>query len=365
MSGSNRKPWFRKSRDTYYVTLNGQQINLKTNDKQQANELWHQLMAAGGVEAIQEKTSPTVRELLAEFLEWKQKNSKPKTYDWYQRYLKLFVSSLPQSLTIEELKPFHVTKWIDGKSAWKPASVRGAIVVVKHAFRWCEEQELIDRSPVRFIKRPSVKRRETILTEEQKKLILKTARDQAFKDLLTAAASTGMRPQELRVIEARHYDLDNGLWILPPDEQKTGEKTGKPRVIYLTPQMQELSRQLATKYPKGPLFRNGRGQPWSSNAIRCRFRYIKEQLGDKIPEGICLYTYRHTYATEALTNGLDPITVAELMGHNDAEMLIKVYQHLGKRKEHMKAAALQAVNRNVSSPGHSLGEAENAEAQEV
>lgn len=48
--------------------------------------------------------------------------------------------------------------------------------------------------------------------------------------------------------------------------------------------------------------------------------------------------------------GVAPITVSELMGHSDATMVSRVYQHLGKRLDHMEAAALKALGRSGSLP---------------
>jgi integrase len=40
-----------------------------------------------------------------------------------------------------------------------------------------------------------------------------------------------------------------------------------------------------------------------------------------------LYALRHSWATNALKRGVDPLTVAILMGHQDPSMLARVYQH--------------------------------------
>ena len=44
MSRGNPAPWFRPSRNTFFVTLGGKQINLKTADKAEAFRRWHELM---------------------------------------------------------------------------------------------------------------------------------------------------------------------------------------------------------------------------------------------------------------------------------------------------------------------------------
>ena len=56
-----------------------------------------------------------------------------------------------------------------------------------------------------------------------------------------------------------------------------------------------------------------------------------------------LYTLRHSWATNALRKGVDPLTVAILMGHKDPSMLARVYQHLAHSPEHMRDQAKRAI----------------------
>jgi len=49
------------------------------------------------------------------------------------------------------------------------------------------------------------------------------------------------------------------------------------------------------------------------------------------------------WATNALKRGLDSLTVAILMGHQDPSMLAKVYQHLSHNPEHLLDQARRAA----------------------
>lgn len=200
------------------------------------------------------------------------------------------------------------------------------------------------------LKKPGIQRRETVLTEQHRQLIFDEAGDEAFRDLVTLVQETGVRPQEVRSVEARHVDLTNGLWVFPPDEHKTGGKTGKPRVVFLTPTAIEVTRRLMAQHPAGPICRNKRGRPWSRNAIGLRFVRLRKRLSGKLPDDLCAYHFRHSYATDALRRGVDPITVAELMGHSDATMVSRVYQHLAKNVDYMRMAALRAVGQSALPP---------------
>ena len=65
------------------------------------------------------------------FLDWCEKNRAGRTYDWYRERLQSFVDSVAASLTVAQLKPYHVQQWVDGKVAWADGMKRGAVTAVQ------------------------------------------------------------------------------------------------------------------------------------------------------------------------------------------------------------------------------------------
>lgn len=342
MTRGNPAPWLRKGRG-YFVTIGGKQINLQTTDKQEAYHKWHEMMLTDTPD-WEMGSDPLVVDLLALYCDWVERHLAPRTYVWYRNYLQNFAKFLPEGFCLSRLKPLVITRWLDSNPKWAVGSRRGAITAVKRALSWAEQEGAIERSPLRHLKRPAMPRRTTTLTKHQKELILASVAKDSFRDLLIAAEATGARPQELWRVEARHFNSKQGIWIFPQEEHKTGAKTGRPRVVYLTPQMVDLSRRLADMWPKGALFRSPKGKPWDSNIVRLRFKRLRNRFPEELPDNLCLYVYRHTFATDALEQGLNPITVAELLGHSDASMLSRVYQHLADRHDHMSEAVVRATS---------------------
>ena len=210
MSRGNPAPWFRPSRNTFFVTLRGKQISLHTADKAEALSRWHELMSQDETVAAP-KPSISAVVLLAEFAVWCQRNNRPSTYEWRRSYLTDFMATLPSDLLASDLKPFHVTRWVDRHTTWGANSRRGAIATIKRVCQWGVDQGHLEHSPLLRLKKPAGKRRETVLTEEQRLLIVQEAKDLAFRDLVMLAQETGVRPQEVRTVEARHVDLKNGM----------------------------------------------------------------------------------------------------------------------------------------------------------
>ena len=111
--------------------------------------------------------------------------------------------------------------------------------------------------------------------------------------------STGARPQEMRRMEARHYESAFVRLVLLREESK-GKK--RRRVVYLDGIACEIVERLIACHPRGPVFRNSRGQPWTADALSARFRRLRKKLS--MPK-LCAYTLRHSYAHWQLTMGTD------------------------------------------------------------
>ena len=325
------KPFYRKQTKSWYLQLGKRQIPLG-KDKDKAFKLYHQIMA-GQVEA---GPSLTVSLLIDWFLEWNQQHRARRTYDWYRDYLVKFYRHIGPSLTVADLKPYNVTTWVQKDySGMSPNTRHGAIRTVQRALNWAVKEGLIDRNPTQGMEKPTPQRREVDITSAQWDEMIELATDQAFRDVLVFFREIGCRPSELRTLEAKHFDGEK--FILPLVDSKGGRYN---RVIYLTPVALEITKRLVQENPTKPIFRNSKGDPWTSSALRCRFRRLRDKLDIK---GLCPYATRHSYATRSLINGVDSTTVSLLMGHRDPTMVAKVYQHLGQHHDHLQAAACQAV----------------------
>jgi integrase len=55
------------------------------------------------------------------------------------------------------------------------------------------------------------------------------------------------------------------------------------------------------------------------------------------------YAIRHTFITDALRQGCNPVTLAHIVGHKDATMILKIYQHLNLNSGHIRKALGQAT----------------------
>lgn len=330
-------PWFRDSKNAWYVQFRGKQVRLAAGRENHAAAMaaFYRLMAA---EEVPAPSAVLVVQVCDYFLEWSQRHHAPATYDWCKGFLADFCAfSGNGKLAASAVKPFHLTRWVDSKD-WTGAR-RSSQQIVKRAFSWARREGLITTDPFADVKLPPIKPRDRLLTPKEQEEIHSAVEDVEFRNYLTALRESGARPSEVARVTANDVDLKQGLWVLA--KHKTAKKTGRPRVIYLSPPLLALTKEMMERHPSGVLFPNRRGKAFDRNAVRCRFRRLQE----KLPHlgRVQAYLYRHQYATAALEAGVGVAQVAELLGHKGTDMVMRHYGHLNQKVQHMREMAARAT----------------------
>lgn len=383
------KPFFKKARGLWYVEIDRKQINLG-GDRDEAYRQYHQLMVQPRAKSVAPRSLAAVVDA---FLEWVEKHRSAETYEWYRYRLQRFCTRYPD-LRTSDLRPFHVENWVD-EYQFSVTSRRNYLRSVKRCLKWAVKQGYLDSSPVAHMEVPAAQRREVVVTQVDFDRMMNYVRNDALSDLIIVTWETGCRPQESLRVEARHVDLANHRWVIPKSESKTKRMV---RVVYLSDRAFAITRRLMLAHPEGPLFRNIDGRPWTTDAVNCGFLAIQQRTGKEemkrrgetisdeeilafvptlnrtrkrkgeavaksdselrcearrkltfkrtaeLAPRFSLYALRHSWATNALQRGIDPLTVAILMGHEDPSMLSKVYQHLSLNPVHMLDQAKRAVS---------------------
>ena len=347
-----QKPFFRKHDNWWVVQMRqgnkrwqqklckGSQPKGKDTE-QQAYQLFTQLMAEGA-DNLPPPTKVRVHDLLQAFLQFSAKHNDERTFAWYKMFLVRF-DEVYGSLRPYQITPETVEAWLNVNKGWK-GSRRGAVVALKRAFNWAFDNKKIATNPLKAVKKPPARARERFLTaEERQKIFDNYPEGDCFRDFLFALENTGCRPGEVAAVHAGHVDVRTGVWIL--DEHKTEHATGEPRVVILTPAMVQLTRGLMAKHPEGPLFRDAKGNPWNRNSIRCRFRRVRKKLN--LGGDLVAYLYRHAVATDLLESGTGLAQACEILGHKGTEMIMRHYQKLKQRRDHLREQVQRATERKA------------------
>lgn len=268
---------------------------------------------------------------------------------------------------------------------------------VKAAFAWAASEDggrLIPTNPMKEVKGPTVGHSpERYVTRKELADFLRFVRNRANANtplyrrfarnlllLMRVGAHTGARPGELCAAWWADLDEKAGTITLPKDRHKTGGKTKKPRVIFLTPTLtRALVRErgrvdrhpisiFAHKRGKGGIARGAQketGEPWGefvtlpdgtpsfdadSTALSRTIRSLRGEaveagvkIQDEGDNRIVLYVLRHTTASDFIMSGGKDKTVADLLG-TSVRMLDTTYAHLSQ--DHLaKAASNLAASR--------------------
>jgi integrase len=349
------KVWFRKDIGWWMVTLDGKKIRLaegKTNRKL-AEQKFHELKVVQARSA--ENCNARIADIIDGFLTWSKVHRSPETcrnHLWYGQKFSEHIGYLKAT----ELRPNHLTQWVDSH-AWGQTTQRNARRSVYRAFAWAVEEGLLTSNPLAGMKCPAALTRQRAMTDAEFRSLLRGSRHD-FKVLLFALMMSGCRPKEATSLTWNQVHQDR--WVLP--QHKTFHKTHKPRVIYLTKPLQRLMTVLRRRGDQrgaanAHVFLNAYGRPWTRNAIRLRIERLKRKL--HLADDLCCYMTRHAFGTAAVLNGVDVMTVAQLMGHTSLEMIQRVYVHLADKHDHLNQAAERAT-RPLAAPKPSPAEPNQA-----
>jgi integrase len=239
MSRHLEGPWFRKSKNTWYATLGGKNVSLGIRGKENrktAQEAWHRLMADGpkpNAKPEPKAEAVTVRELVAAFLADVADRAKPKTLEVYRYFLDTFVAKFGHR-SADGVKP-HEVEAFARRPSWSSSTRHDFLGALVMAFRWAVRAKLLATNPLADVRKPPKTSRgvKAVVSADQYARLAEAA-PPAFQLFLSGLWLTGCRPGELARVEAKDVDFKTGVSLLA--EHKTAEKTGRPRVIYLSPE---------------------------------------------------------------------------------------------------------------------------------
>jgi integrase len=178
----------------------------------------------------------------------------------------------------------------------------------------------------------ATQRRTLFLDLKQRRKLLDNA-DGALGYLMEAAALTGARTGEL--VNATRGQFDARLKVIT-FKGKTGTRT-----IPLSGSAVALFKRLAKgKLPLAPLLTRDNGKPWAHSDWDELVRDAADKA--KLPKGVCLYTLRHSFITQAITDGMTTLDVARLCG-TSVGMIEKHYGHLIASSARKRLAAVKML----------------------
>ena len=178
----------------------------------------------------------------------------------------------------------------------------------------------------RVIKLPTIKndrKLPVVLSRKELKRLFFAPGRLKQRVLFALIYSAGLRVGE--VCNLKISDIDSDRMQI----RVVKSKGNHDRYVVLSPFILEgLRKYIKSSKPKGYLF-NGKlkGEPLGRSAVQQSFRLAVNKAG--ITKDVSVHSLRHTYATHLLEEGVDIVTIKELLGHATIETTM-MYLHVAK-----------------------------------
>ena len=352
----------------YYVvvSLSGRHKWIRAGTQQQARVLKKNIENLQENQKV-EKLGLTRREkrieaFFSEYLDYVSARASLNTVKRYRAAVNAFLAFLglycPRIQRLSQLRQEHVEKYqlrrldsielkiaADGdkpgvhrnKKLPKPQTVNYEVAVLGSAFVWAQDRELLSRVPTAKVKKLKVARtrKARILTTEESKALLRVAREitnedksflvyqLAFQFLL----NTGLRSGELCHLTWDDVDLASGLIRIQPKSDWTPKSYS--RAFYLNSICLKILKRIGPG--SGYVFLRARGSRLDSDRLRRGLIRAARVAGI---EGLTrVHDLRHTFSSVLQMKGVDPGTVAAILGHQDLGTT-RIYTH--QTEEHLR-----------------------------
>jgi len=243
------------------------------------------------------------------------------TLNNYVRRIALFVihfEKLPEYVNEDEINEYLVALARDPKSPSR-SSFKHMVYGLRYYYR------LIGTNK-KLIALPSLKqdtKLPVVLNRSELKELFRAPQLLKQRIVLTLIYSAGLRGQE--VINLKISDIDFERMTIHIRQSKYK----KDRIVPLSPTMSiGLKKYLKAENPHVWLF-NGK-QPESKYSIRGLSWVMRENLKKtSIAKQVNLHSLRHTYATHLLEEGVNIVTLKELLGHAEITTTM-IYLHTAR-----------------------------------
>lgn len=289
--------------------------------------------------------------------------------DTYDSYIKQpFGKKKLKDLRPEQIQNLYNTLNTQGFSR---NTIELVSVVLSGMYKQAYKNQKIRMNPVPLATLPKMPERKErrVLTREEQKIFMETAKNHQYYYVFELALSTGMRSGELRGLEWEDIDFQNkmihvrgtlvqnryGFYKDTPKTQSSYRDIPmlenvynllKQRKVQQSEQkillgnhwktLENLENLVITTSTGHPL-----GKGYLNNAIdtlTARIQKIQPDFKELTP-----HTMRHTFATRCIENGMEPQVLKTILGHSKLSMTMDLYAHVlpdTKSKEIQKIANL-------------------------
>jgi integrase len=271
----------------------------------------------------------TIEQALKEWLKRAEKRCQFSTIRDYNSAIYHHLIPSFGKLKLDEIQISHLYEWLDTLNI-SNKRINNVLGPLRQTLSDAYYDGLIDSNPMnRFRYLPPDTREPKPFNLNEIDRILAQLEEQS-RNLIQFAFWSGLRTSELIGLRWEDVDLDNERIMVRVAVVRNREKTTKTasgqRIVALNPASKEaLESQLKFKASSTRVFLDpSTKSPWAGDHIIRKRVWMPALKAAKINYRNP-YQTRHTFASMLLSQGKNPMWVAQQMGHKDWGMIRKVY----------------------------------------
>ena len=300
---------------------------------------------------LTEESKMTLSEWLDKWLiEYMKGTIRDSTLEGYKTYVESYIKPALGDkpiafLTTAQIQKFYNNLKKNGRinnrhiygEGLAASTVNSIHCVLHEALEMAVKAHIISKNPTNGTTVPkSIKKEMQVLTDEQLDVFMQTIdTEEHWRDFFYTELTTGLRRGELCGLKWADFDEAEGkLNINRSIEVKNGiiteceTKTGKgKRSFYLPVSTANVLKERKKKAKNEWIF-NDPLRPDFPVAPPAAYRKMKELLEKANLPNIRFHDLRHTFATHALTSGVDAKTLSGILGHTNASFTLDTYTHV-------------------------------------
>jgi len=258
-----------------------------------------------------------------------------RDYGSHLSKIALHFNRLPSDLSISEIENYLYQIQLRDKHP-SESYFKHAVYCLRFIFT------MVGRDEMR-IKLPEIKyRRKLPIVLSKEEMVRMINRPTLFKHriLIALLYGCGLRCFEARNLRLSDLDLDRCMLYVREGKGKKDRYVPLGKIL-----VTELKQYIKLYKPSDMLFQPGKARNvrvssskiYSSGSVRFAINSAAKKAG--ILKSINIHTMRHTFATHLLEDGMDIVSIKELLGHSRLESTL-IYLHVAQTVRKIKASPI-------------------------
>ena len=275
-----------------------------------------------------------------------------RTFQDYSELLTRYVRETLGQKKLEHIKAIHLQDLyseMQNERNLSPRVVRYTNTILKSAFGYAVNQDILFKNPAKAVELPKlIKREMVVLTEDEAIEFLEASQKEKLATLFSFLLASGCRPSEAIGLKWQDLSFDRntveirrvvvwqrmgGSWEFCEPKTAKSRRTIPLPVSLIKEIKRHRIRQHEQRLKLGSawqdfdlIFPSQVGTPLTMSRITRVFQRIK--IDAEITKPLRLYDLRHSTATLLLQANVNPKIVSERLGHSTITLTLDVYSHV-------------------------------------